>query len=104
MDPFKNLIKISSENGKIHEFSEFTKDVHKMTVCDRTGCEIFNFLKPLEDALFDLEKCYDHQRIVFINQCMKYPNVFNSMLQLKSKKENLKAAVEELTVVNHSNS
>ena len=27
---------------------------------------------------------------------MKYPNVFNSMLQLKSKKESLKAIVEDL--------
>ena len=92
MDPFKNLIDISSENGKIHEFFEFTNDVHKTTGCDRIGCDIFNFLKPLEEALSDLEKCYDHQRIVF----MKYPNVFNSMLQLKSKKENVKAVVEDL--------
>ena len=105
MDPFKNLIDISSENGKIHEFFEFTNDVHKTTGCDSTGCDIFNFLKRFEEALFDLKN--DHQRIVFINQCMKYPNAFNSMLQLKSKKENMKAVVEdfkeknleELTVV-----
>ena len=89
MDIFKNLIDVFSENGKIHEFFEFTNDVHKTAGCDRIGRDIFKFLKPLEEALFDLEKCCDHQRIVFTNQCMMYPNVFNSILQLKSKKGEL---------------
>ena len=96
MNLFKNLIDISSENGKIHEFLNLQMIFHKTTGCDRTGYDIFNFLKSLEEALFDLEKCCDHQRIVFINQCMKYPNVFNSMLQLKSKKQNVKVVVEDL--------
>ena len=90
------VIDISFENGKIHEFFEFTKDVHKMISCDKTDCEIFKFLKPLEEVVFDPEKYdYDHQRTCFIGQCMKHPDVFGSMLQLKTKK-NVKAVVEGL--------
>ena len=81
MDPFKNLIDISSANGKIHD----ENDDYKTKEFDKTGSDIFNFLKPLEEVLFDLGRCYDHQRIVFINKCVKYPKVFKSMLQLKSK-------------------
>ena len=65
-----------------------------MTRCDRTDCDIFNFLKPLEEALFD-ETCCHHEKIVFINQCMKYTNVSSSMLQL-IKEENVKAVIEAL--------
>ena len=83
---FKSLVDISSENGKIHEFFEFTTEVHKMIGCDKTNCDIFKFLKPLEEVLFDPEKYdYDYQRTFFIDQCMKHPDVFGSMLQLKTK-------------------
>ena len=92
-DLFKSLVDISFENGKIHEFFEFTKDVHKMISCDKTDCEIFQEQK---EVLFDPEKYdYDHRRTCFIGQCMKHPDVFGSMLQLKTKK-NVKAVVEGL--------
>ena len=93
---FKSLVDISSENGKIHEFFEFTTEVHKMIGCDKTNCGIFKFLKPLEEVLFDPEKYdYDYQRTFFIDPCMKHPDVFDSMLQLKTK-ESVKAVADAL--------
>ena len=43
MDLFKHLIDVSSENGKIHEFFEFTNDIHKMIGCDKKDCDISIF-------------------------------------------------------------
>ena len=65
-----------------------------MTGCDRTDRDIFNFLKPLEEALLD-ETCCHHEKIVFMNQFMKYANVFSSMFQ-QIKEENVKAVIEAL--------
>ena len=89
---FKDVA-IFSDNGKIHEFFEFANDIHKVLECEGTDCDIFKFLKPLEEVLSD-ETCCDYQKIVFVNQCMKYTNVFNSMFQ-HSKSENIKATLEE---------
>ena len=59
MDLSRDLIDISSENEKIHDFFEFTNDVHKMIGCDKADCDISIFLTPLEEVLFDPEKSYD---------------------------------------------
>ena len=66
MDLFKNLIDVSSENGKIHEFFEFTNDIHKMIGCNKRDCDITIFLKPLEEVLFNPEKSNDYPRNFFI--------------------------------------
>ena len=96
MNLLKSLVHISSENGKMYEFFEFTKDVHKKIGCDKTECDILKFLKLLEEVLLDSEKYdYDHQRNFFINQCMKHPKVFGSMLQLKTE-GNVNTVVEDL--------
>ena len=36
MNLLKALVDIFSENGKIHNFFEFTKDFHEMTRCNKT--------------------------------------------------------------------
>ena len=73
----------------------FKNFIDIMTIgCDKTDCDIFKFLKPLEEVLFDPENDgYDYQGN--INQRMKHPDVFGSVLQLRTK-ENVKAAVEDL--------
>ena len=43
MDLFKSLVDISSENGKIHEFYEFSNNVHKMIGCEKAEYEISLF-------------------------------------------------------------
>ena len=98
MDIFKNLIDISSENGKIHKFFEYTKNINDMIGCDKkTDCDIFKFLKPLEEVLFDSERYgYDHQRTFFIDQCMRHPDVFYSMFQLRTKKGDVKTVIDDL--------
>ena len=96
MDLFKNLIEISSENGKIHELFEFTNDVYKMIGCNKADCDISIFLTPLEEVLFDSEKSYNYQRNFFIEQCMKHPDVLGSMFQLRSKKDCVKDLIEGL--------
>ena len=96
MDLFKNLIDISSENGKIYEFFEFTSDVNKMIGWDKADCEISVFLTPLEEVLLNPEKSYDYQISFFIEQCMKHRNVFSSMFQLRSKKDCVKDLIEGL--------
>ena len=96
MNLLRNLAHIPSENGKMHEFFGFTKDVHKKIGCDKTECDILKFLKPLEEVLLDSEKYdYDHQINFFINQCMKHPNTFGSMLQLNTE-GNVNTVVEGL--------
>ena len=96
MDLFKNLIDISSENGKHLKFFEFTNDVHKMIGCDKADCDISIFLIPLEEVLFDLEKSYDCQRNFFIEQCMKQLDIFSTTFQLRSKKDCVKDLIEGL--------
>ena len=96
MDLFKGLVDISPENGKIHEHFEFTKEFHKTTRCEKTDCDILKFLKPLEEVIFDPKKYdYNHPRNFFITNYIKHPNVFVSMLQLKTK-ENVNTVVQEL--------
>ena len=48
-------------------------------------CDIFKFLKPLEEVLFDTQKYgYEyHQRSFFIDQCMKHPDVFASIISAR---------------------
>ena len=89
-----DAVAISCSNGKICEFFEFANDIHNMSECDKANCDIFKFLKPLEEALSD-ETCCHHQETVFLNQCLKYTNVFDSMFKL-SKSEGVKATLEEL--------
>ena len=102
MDLFKNLIDVSLENGKIHEFFEFTNDYHKMIGCNKKDCDISIFLKPLEEFLFNPGKSYDYQRNFFISQCMKHPKVFGCMFQLKSKKDHVKAVIEGLKIISEA--
>ena len=64
----------------IHEFFEFANDI-KTLGCDKTDCEIFKFVRPLEEALSN-KTCCQHLKTIFINQCIKYANAFNSMFQL----------------------
>ena len=96
---FNNLIEVSSTSTKIHDFFEFSNDIHKMIGCKRENCDILNFLKPLEDVLFSCKKSYDYQRTFFISQCIKYPKVFNCMFQLRSKKANVKIVIKNLKIV-----
>ena len=87
------LLTFPLRSEKIYEFFEFANNVHKMTECNDTDCDIFNFLKPLKETLLD-ETCPHHQKIPFMNQCMEYTNVFNAILQLI--KESVKTTVEYL--------
>lgn len=48
---------------------------------------MLKFFQPLKSVVFDPNKDYDFRRNFFITQCKKFPNVFNSMLLLKSKGE-----------------
>ena len=62
---FKNVIDVSSTNTKIHEFLNFGTDIHKMIECTRQSCDILNFLKELEEIIFDCDKNYEDRRNFF---------------------------------------
>lgn len=40
---FNEMIAISFENSKTHEFYEFVKEVHEMIWCDKPDCDITLF-------------------------------------------------------------
>ena len=75
MELFKNLVKVSSEIGKINDFFEFTKDIYKLIGHKKTDCDILSFLVPLEEVFSDPDKGYDFQRNFFMLHCLKHPNV-----------------------------
>ena len=81
MGLFKNLIDVSSDNRKIHEFFDFTNDIQKMIGCDKKDYDILIFIKPLDEVLFNPERSYDCQRNCFISQCMKHPKCFISKVK-----------------------
>lgn len=43
MELFKNLVKVSSEIGKINDFFEFTKDIYKLIEHKKNGLWHFKF-------------------------------------------------------------
>ena len=90
---FKNVIDVSSNDTKIHEFFNFETDIHKMIGCTRQRCDILNFLKELEEVIFDCEKNYEDQRNFFMSRCINHPNVC---------KENVKTVVENLKIIRES--
>ena len=75
MELFKNLVKVSSEIGKINDFFEFTKDIYKLIKHKKTDCDILSFLVTIEEVFSDPNKGYDFQRSFFILHCLKHPNV-----------------------------
>ena len=95
MSVFEEVFAISSSNGKIREFFEFANDIHQTLECTNTDCGIFKFLKPIEEALPDGRCCHNHLEMVFINQCVKYTNIFANMFKL-SKSNGNKALLEKL--------
>lgn len=92
MDTFKNLIAVSSKSTNI----QYPNDIHKMIGCTKKDCDILIVLKPLEEVLFNPQKDYKDQRELFVKNCIKHPNVFICMFQLKIKKANVKIVVEKL--------
>ena len=54
-----DMVALSYGNGKIWEFFEFANDIHDKLECDKTDCDVFKFLQPLEEALSD-GTCYHH--------------------------------------------
>ena len=93
MNMFKNVIDVSSNDTKIHEFFNFGTDIHKMIGCTRQRCDILNFLKELEEVIFDCEKNYEDQRNFFMSRCINHPSVC---------KENVKTVVENLKIIRES--
>ena len=96
---FKNVIDVSSTNTKIHVFLNFGTDIHKMIECTRQSCDILNFLKELEEIIFDCDKNYEDRRNFFMSHCLNHPNVFNCLFKLKSKKENVKTVAQHLKII-----
>ena len=97
-----NMFDVSSTNTKIHDFFNFGTDIHKMVGCTRQSCDILNFLKELEEVIFDREKNYEDQRNFFMIHCSNHPNVFNCLFKFKSKKENAKTLVQNLKIIRES--
>ena len=93
MNMFKNVIDVSSNDNKIHDFFNFGTDIHKMIGCTRQSCDILNFLKEFEEVIFDCEKNYEDQMNFFMSRCINHPNVF---------KKNVKSVVENLKIIRES--
>lgn len=94
MDLFKNVIDISSEYGKNLDFYNFVEDVHKTIGCQKKECNIKSLLESLEAVIFNPNNIYDHQKKVFIEQCMKHPKVFGLMIQPRNNKGKTEAAIQ----------
>ena len=78
---------------KFMNFFNFGTDIHKIIGCTRQRCDILNFLKELEEVIFDFEKNYEDQRNFFTSRCINHPNVC---------KENVKTIVENLKIIRES--
>ena len=85
MEMFENLVKVGSQLSSVQEFYEFTEHIHKMIGCKDVECDISKFYTPLKDVIYDPNKDYDYKRNFFMDQDIKFPNVFNMMFQLKNK-------------------
>ena len=96
MDVFNEMLEISSDNVEIRTFLVLVSDVHKELHCEKQDCNIFKFLNPLKEVLMDSDKDDMCQKKIFIEQCMKFPSVFGSMLQLRKDNKYAKSIAEVL--------
>ena len=63
-----------------------------MIGCKDPECDISKFFNPMEDIIYDSDKDYDCKRNFFMAQALKFPNVSNTMSQLKNKERNKEQA------------
>ena len=96
MDVFNEMLEISSDNVEIWNFFVLVSDVHRELHCENQDCNIFKFLDPLKEVLLDSDKDDMYQKKIFIAQCMKFPSVFGSMLQLTKDNKYAKSIAEVL--------
>ena len=52
---FEKIFFISTEFSKMQEFLTFTQNVHNLTKCETEDCEIDNFLKVMNEKIFNEE-------------------------------------------------
>ena len=84
MEIVENLIEVGSQLSSVPEFYEFTEDIHKMIGCKDPEYDISKFFTPVEDIIYDSDRDYDCKRNFFMTQALKFPNVSNTMSQLKN--------------------
>ena len=87
---FEKIFFVSAELGRMQEFLEFTKNVHKISNCKQADSEIEKFMNELDVKISNEELSYDERRMFFTETCMNQVPVFNAMLNLHAKcKENI---------------
>ena len=95
MEMFQNLVEVGSQLFSVQEFYEFTEDIHKITGCQDSECNISKFFTAMKDLIYDTNKDYDYKINFFMAQAVKFPNVFDRTFQLKNKEQS-KEQVENL--------
>ena len=87
---FEKIFFASAELGRMQEFLEFTKNVHKISNCKQADCEIEKFMNELDVKISNEELSYDERRMFFTETCMNQVPAFNVMFNLHAKgKENV---------------
>ena len=66
----------------------------RLLVVKKKECNIKSLLESLEAVIFNPNNIYDHQKKVFIEQCMKHPKVFGLMIQPRNNKGKTEAAIQ----------
>lgn len=98
---FEKIFFISTEFSKMQEFLTFTQNVHNLTKCETEDCETDNFLKVMNEKIFNEELFFDKRRIFFTDHALNHIKVFNAMLNLHTKGKDNLDKIDNL--IKHSN-